>query len=181
MSFSEADHPHRRYNPLVDEWILVSPHRTKRPWQGQIEKSAPETLPAHDTDCYLCPGNERAGGARNPQYETTFVFTNDFAALLPETPSSQSDSPLLRYQSVQGTCRVICFSPRHDLTLAKMAPDDIRTVVDLWAEQTEELGRAYPWVQVFENRGAMMGSSNPHPHGQIWARPTWKARSKNES
>ncbi len=163
-------YPHRRYNPLKDEWILVSPQRTKRPWDGQIEKPMKEVRPRYDPECYLCPGNERAGGARNPGYESTFVFTNDFAALLPNTPEvAHHPHPLLGADTVRGTCRVLCFSPRHDLTLAEMAVPEIRTVIDLWAEQTEELGQQYRWVQVFENKGAMMGCSNPHPHGQIWA------------
>jgi UDPglucose--hexose-1-phosphate uridylyltransferase len=151
------------------EWILVSPHRTKRPWQGQVERPPQETRPQYDPNCYLCPGNGRAGGARNPQYDTTFVFTNDFSALLPDTPpASLAPHPLLQTESEQGTCRVICFSPRHDLTLPEMAVADIGHVIDVWAEQTAELGQHYHWVQVFENKGAIMGCSNPHPHGQIW-------------
>ncbi len=168
-SFRLDDWPHRRHNPLAGEWVLVSPHRTKRPWLGQVEKPVAEQRPAYDPDCYLCPGNERAGGQRNPPYESTFVFTNDFSALLPDTPPAGCQDPLLRYRSHTGTCRVVCFSPRHDLTLPEMAPADIRRVVDVWAEQVEELGRRYRWVQVFENKGAAMGASNPHPHGQIWA------------
>ena len=163
------DHPHRRYNPLTGEWVLVSPQRTQRPWQGQVEKASPDERPAYDPGCYLCPGNERAGGLRNPGYDSTFVFTNDFAALLPDTPPARSDHPLLRFETQQGTCRVVCFSPRHDLTLPEMALADIRRVVDVWTEQVAELGQRYCWVQVFENKGAMMGCSNPHPHGQIWA------------
>lgn len=165
-------HPHRRYNPLTNEWILVSPHRTDRPWLGQVEKLPPETRPTYDPQCYLCPGNERAGGKRNPRYDGTFVFDNDFAALLPDTPAADLDRHgLIRATSERGICRVICFSPRHDWTLPDMPLPDIRRVVDVWAEQTTELG-AKDWiryVQVFENKGAMMGASNPHPHCQVWA------------
>jgi len=170
MVFNPKDHPHRRYNPLSGEWILASPHRTKRPWQGKIETSASQQRPQYDPKCYLCPGNSRAGGNRNPDYGTTFVFTNDFAALLPDTPLEVPAShPLMRLESEQGTCRVICFSSRHDLTLPEMSLEEIRQVIDVWAEQTAELGETCRWVQVFENKGGIMGCSNPHPHGQIWA------------
>ena len=155
---------------LTGDWILVSPHRTKRPWKGQVEKPPREDRPQHSPSCYLCPGNMRANGTQNPAYASTYVFTNDFAAILPHTPNVVVDPhPLLHAESQSGTCRVICFSPRHDLTLAEMPVPDIRTVVDVWAEQVEDLGAKYRWVQVFENRGAIMGSSNPHPHGQVWA------------
>ena len=171
MAFDARDQPHRRYNPLLDEWILVSPHRAKRPWQGSRERPAPQNLPAYDPDCYLCPGNVRASGERNPQYKSTFVFPNDFMAVLPDTPESTSEDAggLFRLRSVRGEARVLCFSPRHDLTLARMSLAEIAPVIDLWAAQTAELGERYDWVQVFENRGDMMGASNPHPHGQVWA------------
>jgi UDPglucose--hexose-1-phosphate uridylyltransferase len=161
--------PHRRYNALTGDWILVSPHRTQRPWLGRVESAAAEKRPVHDPKCYLCPGNERAGGAKNLEYSATYVFTNDFAAIVPNREGMFASGDLLRSQPVSGTCRVICFSPRHDWTLPEMPLQAIRGVVDVWAEQTEELGRDYRWVQVFENKGDIMGCSNPHPHGQIWA------------
>ena len=163
--------PHRRLNALTGDWVLVSPHRTARPWQGQVEDIAPEHRPAYDPACYLCPGNERAGGARTPEYKATYVFDNDFAALLPDIPPGQRDDGLLVAESERGICRVVCFSPRHDLTLGQMEPIDIRRVVDTWTDQYTELA-ALDWINhvlIFENRGAMMGASNPHPHGQIWA------------
>ena len=161
--------PHRRHNPLLDEWVLVSPGRTRRPWLGREEAPPAERLPAHDPACYLCPGNTRAGGERNPAYTGTFVFTNDFAALRPDVAGRRIEQGLLVAEGEAGTCRVVCFSPRHDLGLAAMTRDEIRGVVDAWADQTAELGERYRWVQVFENRGEAMGASNPHPHGQIWA------------
>lgn len=168
--FHPTDHPHRRHDPLRDQWVLVSAHRTKRPWQGQTETPPPDDKPAYDPTCYLCPGNARAGGHRNPDYAGTFVFTNDFPALLPDVPDAPaSDDPLFRLEAVPGTCRVICYAPRHDLTFCELPRADVRRVVDLWADQTTELGARYRWVQVIENKGAMMGASNPHPHGQIWA------------
>ena len=169
--------PHRRFNPLTREWVLVSPHRTQRPWQGQVERTAVAKAASYDPNCYLCPGNERAGGARNPKYSTTFVFTNDFAALKPDVASGRLDERergLLVSESEAGTCRVVCFSPRHDLTLARMSVAEIAIVVDLWADQFAELGSQsfINYVQIFENRGEIMGCSNPHPHCQIWASQT---------
>ncbi|MBA2380558.1 MAG: UDP-glucose--hexose-1-phosphate uridylyltransferase [Chloroflexi bacterium] len=161
--------PHRRYNPLLDEWVLVSPGRTRRPWLGRRELPPSDTVLRYDPTCYLCPGNTRANGAVNPDYADTFVFTNDYAALEPDAPNIVIHADLLRAESESGACRVLCFSRRHDLTLAAMSGPDVRRVIDLWAAQTAELGGTYQWVQVFENRGEMMGASNPHPHGQIWA------------
>lgn len=194
--------PHTRLNPLTGERILVSPHRLQRPWQGKVEDITPDERPAYDPQCYLCPGNERAGGARNPKYEATFCFTNDFAALLPEQdrgqalnfvnfPRTASDEMQIREiensqnsmpdpndlftaQAERGLCRVVCFSPRHDLTLPRLELAALRGVVDTWITEFEELAaRDYiGYVQIFENKGALMGCSNPHPHGQIWATET---------
>ena len=173
MTFDPEDHPHRRYDPLADQWVLVSPHRTKRPWQGQTESPVREARAPYDPTCYLCPGNRRAQGAINPAYDGTFAFDNDFSALLPGTPVSSAPADasgeLLRAEPVRGRCRVLCFSPRHDLTLAEMSPDEIAGVVDLWVAETAAAGADHRWVQVFENKGAVMGCSNPHPHGQVWA------------
>jgi len=164
--------PHRRLNQLTGEWVLVSPHRTARPWQGQVESTAPANRPAYDPTCYLCPGNTRARGTTTPEYASTYVFDNDFAALLPDSADRPLDiAGLLVAEPERGICRVVCFDPRHDLTLGGMPQPSIRRVVDTWTEQYVELGDI-PWVhyvQIFENRGAMMGASNPHPHGQIWA------------
>jgi UDPglucose--hexose-1-phosphate uridylyltransferase len=161
--------PHRRYNPLLDEWVLVSPERAGRPWLGRNDPPGTSRLPRYDPACYLCPGNKRANGEANPAYGETFVFTNDFAALRPDGSTAVVENGLLRAEGEPGTCRVVCFSPRHDVELALMPVAGLRRVIDLWAAQTAELGQVYRWVQVFENRGEMMGASNPHPHGQIWA------------
>jgi UDPglucose--hexose-1-phosphate uridylyltransferase len=173
--FNWKQDPHRRFNPLTREWVLVSPHRTDRPWQGQVETGSGEPAPQYDPTCYLCPGNPRAGGVRNPHYQSTFVFDNDFAALKPDTPLDRFEQDgLLVAESEPGICRVVCFSPRHDLTIANMEPADLRKVVDTWIEQFHELGarEAIRYVQIFENRGAMMGASNPHPHCQMWSSHT---------
>ena len=165
--------PHRRFSPLTGEWVLVSPQRSGRPWLGQVEKTPPESLPAYDPTCYLCPGNARAGGIRNPDYRGTFVFDNDFAALDPEPegPHEGRDGSLLLAESERGICRVVCFSPRHDLTLPELDSGAVEDVITTWCAQSADLGALdfVQNVQVFENKGAMMGCSNPHPHSQIWA------------
>jgi UDPglucose--hexose-1-phosphate uridylyltransferase len=166
--------PHRRLNALSGEWVLVSPHRDKRPWLGQVEKLPPDDRPAYDPVCYLCPGNERAGGVRNPVYTGTFVFDNDFPALLPPSMSEIGEiwkAELFVAEEVAGICRVVCFSPRHHLSLPEMAQAEVEEVVRIWSQQTRELGGLgyIRYVQVFENKGAIMGASNPHPHSQIWA------------
>jgi UDPglucose--hexose-1-phosphate uridylyltransferase len=171
-SFHLADHPHRRYNPLTGEWILVSPHRAKRPWQGHTEKASKAGLPMYDPQCYLCPGNDRAAGKKNPSYTEPFSFMNDFSALLQDTPKWEMDEEeLFKANSESGNCRVICFSPRHDLTVPEMEVNDILKVVELWQKEYIELSRqpAIHYIQIFENKGSIMGCSNPHPHGQIWA------------
>lgn len=170
--FLLEEHPHERLNILTGEWVLVSPHRTKRPWQGKVETVQPDLRPSYDPACYLCPGNKRMGDAVNHQYTAPFAFTNDFGSLLPDTPLGvYRDNELLQANSVKGICRVICFSPKHDLTLPQMDHSDIVQVIDLW--QTEFCSLAgQPWIkyiQIFENKGDIMGCSNPHPHGQIWA------------
>lgn len=170
--FDYIENPHRRYNPLTGEWILVSPHRSKRPWQGQVEKVVEEKRPEYDPQCYLCPTNERVGGEENPNYEDVYSFQNDFSALLQDTPEGEfSDGDLFRAESESGICKVICFSPNHSLTVPEMKVENIRKVVDLWSKEYEELGdrEDIGYVQIFENKGSIMGCSNPHPHGQIWA------------
>src|SRR6266852_5500225 len=152
MVFDLKEHPHRRFNPLTRQWILVSPHRTQRPWLGQVEKVAGEGQPTYDPACYMCPGNTRAAGGRNPDYKTTFVFVNDYPALLPDTPAGDLDvKDLLVARSEAGICRVVCFSPRHDLTIARMSLEELRTVMDLWVEQSKDLGSRpfISYVQVF--------------------------------
>ena len=167
MDFSDL--VHRRQNPLTGRWVLVSPHRTKRPWLGQIEPQAAPDLQVHDANCYLCPGNKRANGATNPNYEGPWAFQNDFPALLLGSNADMEAQDLFRAEVVSGECRVICFSPNHSLTLPQLAKEQVRSVIDCWAAQSSELGTQYTWVQLFENKGAAMGCSNPHPHGQLWA------------
>jgi UDPglucose--hexose-1-phosphate uridylyltransferase len=170
---SNNQSPHRRWNPLRRAWVLVSPHRTQRPWQGEVAKTAAPSALHYDPECYLCPGNRRAGGAVNPAYASVFSFVNDYAALLPDPVSSAAApaAPLLIAEPARGLCKVLCFHPDHSLTLARMTREEIRRVVDAWTAEYAELA-AIDWidyVQIFENRGAMMGASNPHPHGQIWS------------
>jgi len=166
------ENPHKRLNLLTGEFILVSPHRSKRPWQGQVETTSADQRPEYDPNCYLCPGNQRADGTLNPDYKDSFVFVNDFSALLPNTQSTFIDEDgLLIAETERGICKVIAFSPRHDLTLPEMEVQDIKKVVNLWQQEFVELRRNdwIKYIQIFENKGAIMGCSNPHPHGQIWA------------
>ncbi|MEN9560387.1 MAG: galactose-phosphate uridylyltransferase, partial [Pseudomonadota bacterium] len=171
--FDAKEHPHRRLNPLNGHSVLVSPQRSKRPWQGQAEKPERAAALAHDKSCYLCAGNSRVNGARNPDYRGPYVFGNDFAAVAQDTPAPELHASaldrLFTYAPARGEARVICFSEDHSKTLPELEVPQIKAVVDTWQDQCADLGKTYASVQVFENKGSMMGCSNPHPHGQIWA------------
>ena len=169
MTFDQTKHPHRRFNPLLNEWILVSPQRGNRPWQGHLDSHQPAPLSTYDQNCYLCPTNRRVNGELNLNYSGIFVFDNDFAALKPDTPEYNDGDPLFGISSERGVSRVICFSPDHSATLATLSEKQINKVVDAWQDQSVQLGQTYQWVQLFENKGEIMGCSNPHPHGQVWA------------
>lgn len=174
MNNNLQDYSHKRYNILTGEWVLVSPHRAKRPWQGQNEAVASEQRPSHDPSCYLCAGNTRINGEKNPDYKDVFVFTNDFAALQTTSPIFSVNDGLLKAESEQGICKVVCFSPDHSKSLADMPVVDINKVVKTWQKEYTLLGSndTINYVQIFENKGAVMGCSNPHPHGQIWSQST---------
>ncbi len=183
MSFNFEEHPHKRLNILTGEWVLVSPHRTKRPWQGKVENLPADNRPAYDEKCYLCPGNTRSDGSINPNYTSAYAFTNDFSALLQDTPVGNLEDGLLQASSEKGICRVICFSPRHDLTLPQMDENDIVKVIELWQDEFSSLSKNewIKYIQIFENKGEIMGCSNPHPHGQIWAQSTIPGEPAKES
>jgi len=183
MQIDFNNQPHRRYNILTGEWILVSPHRTKRPWQGKTEKNTQEKLLEHDPLCYLCPGNKRANGEVNPKYTKPFSFTNDFAALLKDIPNEKITNGLLKAETESGICKVVCFSPNHSLTLPLMKTEAIYDVITLWQEEYTYLGAldTINYIQIFENKGAIMGCSNPHPHGQIWAQRSIPQEIKKKS
>lgn len=183
MSFNFEEHPHKRLNILTGEWVLVSPHRTKRPWQGKVENLPADNRPAYDEKCYLCPGNTRSDGSINPNYTSAYAFTNDFSALLQDTPVGNLEDGLLQASSEKGICRVICFSPRHDLTLPQMDENDIVKVIELWQDEFSSLSKNewIKYIQIFENKGEIVGCSNPHPHGQIWAQSTIPGEPAKES
>jgi len=168
------EYSHKRFNPLTGEWVLVSPHRAKRPWQGQEEDANQETRPTYDPDCYLCSGNTRANGEKNPDYEDVFVFVNDFSALQKDSKQFSLNDGLIKAEAEQGICKVICFSPDHSKSLADMNVKDIQKVIHTWQSEFTALGKQsnINYVQIFENKGAVMGCSNPHPHGQIWSQST---------
>ncbi len=165
------NYAHRRYNILTGEWILVSPHRTKRPWQGKTEDPKAPKKVNYDPGCYLCPGNKRAGGEKTPEYKRPYTFVNDFSSLLPDTEDFDYKKGLFHAESEKGICKVVCFSPDHSLTLPLMEVEDITEVIKTWKKEFQELGSHdfINYVQIFENKGAIMGCSNPHPHGQIWS------------
>nr|XP_022905039.1 probable galactose-1-phosphate uridylyltransferase [Onthophagus taurus] len=170
MSFDPNEHQHNRYNPLKDEWVLVSPHRMLRPWSGQVENAPTDKTPSFDPNNPLCPGVERPCGIKTPEYDSVYVFKNDYPALLEDSPSpNDNNDDLFKSVSAKGTCRVICFHPKSDMHLGTMRNEEILDVINEWVKQTEDLGKKYVWVQIFENRGAIMGCSNPHPHCQVWA------------
>ena len=185
-NFDSNEDPHRRYNPLINQWVLVSPHRSKRPWQGQNEKIVADTLPQYDPTCYLCPGNERANGMHNPDYKDPFVFDNDFAALKQEEIffDSNQEATFFKLQPERGISRVVCFSPNHNETLPEMSAESIENIVRTCQQEYTDLGNIdyINYVQIFENKGSVMGCSNPHPHGQIWAQsslPTQVEKTQN--